>query len=126
MSVNVPISIGELWDKYTILLIKKEKITKINKVEIVMKEIEYLNILMNMYSYNEDDSFLQLYKVNLSLWDIEDKLRIKEKNNEFDDEFILLARNVYYTNDKRSEIKNNINMKYNSLIHEVKDYVDYK
>ena len=126
MSITVPISIGELWDKYTILLIKKEKIKDKSKIKNVIIEIEYLNKLMECYSYKEDVLFLNLQKVNLTLWEIEDKLRMKEKENIFENEFIELARSVYYTNDKRAEIKNEINILYNSLIHEVKDYVDYK
>jgi len=126
MSVNVPVSIGELWDKYTILLIKKEKIKDEKKRIHVLNEIEYLTSFMNCYSYKDNNLFLNLQKVNLELWDIEDKLRIKEKENVFDNEFIELARSVYYTNDKRAEIKKEINILFNSQIHEVKDYIDYK
>jgi len=126
MSINVPISIGELWDKYTILLIKRDKIKDQYKIKNVIIEMEYLNKLMVQYSYKEDELFLHLQKVNLTLWEIEDKLRIKEKENIFDNEFVELARSVYYTNDKRAEIKNKINIVYNSLIYEVKEYVDYK
>jgi len=126
MSVNVPISIGELWDKYTILLIKKEKIKDEQKIIYVLNEINCLDSLMNCYSYKNNDLFLNLQKVNLELWNIEDELRIKEKENVFDNEFIELARSVYYTNDKRAEIKKEINILFNSQIHEVKDYVDYK
>jgi len=126
MSVNVPISISELWNKYTILLIKKEKIKDKQKINYVLSEIKFLDSLMNLYSYKNNDLFIQLQKVNLELWNIEDKLRIKEKENVFDNEFIELARSVYYTNDKRAEIKKEINILFNSQIHEVKDYVDYK
>jgi len=126
MYVNVPVSIGELWDKYTILLIKKEKIKDEKKRIHVLNEIEYLTSFMNGYTYQNNNLFLNLQKVNLELWDIEDKLRIKEKENIFDEEFIELARAVYYTNDKRAEIKKEINILFNSQIHEVKDYVDYK
>jgi hypothetical protein len=126
MSLNVPISIGELWDKYSILLIKKEKIKDNNKIKTVATEIAHLNKLMDNYSYINNDLFIELQKINLNLWIIEDKLRIKEKECIFDNEFIDLARSVYYTNDKRAEIKNRINILYNSIIHEVKDYIDYK
>jgi len=126
MSVNIPISIGELWDKYTILLIKKEKIKDEQKISYVLNEIEYLDTLMNCYSYKDNNLFLNLQKANLKLWDIEENLRIKKKKNVFDNEFIKLARSVYYTNDKRAEIKKEINILFNSQIHEVKDYVDYK
>jgi len=126
MTINVPVSIGELWDKYTILLIKKEKVKDEKKIIYVLNEIEYLDKLMICYSYKDNNLFLNLQKINLELWDIEDKLRIKEKENIFDNEFIELARSVYYTNDKRAEIKKEINILFNSQIHEVKYYVDYK
>jgi len=126
MSVNVPISIGELWDKYTILLIKKEKVKDEKKIIYILNEIENLETLMTLFSFKNNNLFLNLQKVNLELWDIEDKLRIKEKENIFDNEFIELARSVYYTNDKRAEIKKEINILFNSQFYEVKDYVDYK
>jgi len=125
MSTSVPISIGKLWDKYSILLIKKEKIKNENKLKYIETEINYLDKLMSNYSYNEDNLFLNLKNINKKLWNIEDELRIKEKNQEFDSIFIELARSVYYTNDKRAEIKKKINIKFNSDIHEVKDYIKY-
>jgi hypothetical protein len=125
MSVCPPISIGELWDKYSILLIKREKIQNIEKRQIVQHEIELLEVLMNNYSYVDNECFINLKKVNERLWDIEDKLRIKEKDKYFDSEFIELARSVYFTNDKRAEIKNAINKIHNSNICEVKEYVEY-
>ena len=126
MSIKVPISIGELWDKYSILLIKKDKIIDENKLKHVCIEINYLDELMNNYSYKEDELFFNLKDINEKLWDIEDKLRIKELKKDFDEEFIKLARAVYYTNDKRSVIKTEINKKYNSNIYEVKNYVNYE
>jgi len=84
-----------------------------------------LRELMNQYSFETDKLFFHLKEVNTILWNIEDKIRIKEKEKMFDEEFIELARNVYYTNDKRADIKKQINIKYNSIIHEVKDYVNY-
>ena len=72
-----------------------------------------------------DDLFSQLKEVNLSLWNIEDQIRIKEKNKEFDDAFIELARSVYFKNDKRAEIKKSINQLSNSEITEEKFYADY-
>jgi hypothetical protein len=122
----VPVSIGELWDKYTILLIKNEKIIDERKLALVRTEITYLQEFMNKYEYQEDKLFIVLKEVNEKLWDIEDKLRIKESEKKFDNEFITLARAVYYTNDERSEIKRHINSHYNSTIYEVKEYVDYK
>jgi hypothetical protein len=125
MSVSIPISIGELWDKYSILLIKREKIQNKEKQNIVKHEIELLDSLMNNYSYNDNKFFINLKSVNEKLWEIEDKIRIKEKNNSFDSEFVDLARSVYFTNDKRAEIKNAINKTYNSNICEVKEYINY-
>jgi hypothetical protein len=125
MSLQVPISIGELWDKYTILLIKKEKITDVNKVHFVLNEIELLDKLMVNYSYSNNKLFSNLKKINEKLWEVEDQLRIKETQKQFDNDFIELARMVYYTNDKRAEIKKEINILFNSIIHEVKDYIKY-
>ena len=125
MSVSIPISIGELWDKYSILLIKREKIINKEKQNIVKHEIELLDSLMNNYSYTDNKFFINLKSVNEKLWEIEDKIRIKEKNHSFDLEFIELARSVYFTNDKRAEIKNAINKTYNSNICEVKEYANY-
>jgi hypothetical protein len=125
MTEKIPVSIGELWDKYSILLIKKEKISKSEKLIIVENEINILNENMNNYTWNESELFKKLKKINEKLWTIEDKLRIKECQKQFDDEFIQLARSVYYTNDMRAEIKGSINVHFNSNIHEVKDYVNY-
>lgn len=125
MSVKIDVSIGELWDKFTILLIKKEKIKDIEKRNFVLKEIELLNEKMKLFLLHRQPLFDELKKVNEKLWSIEDQLRIKEKNQIFDQEFIDLARAVYFTNDDRAKIKKEINIRYYSEIHEVKDYVDY-
>jgi CII-binding regulator of phage lambda lysogenization HflD len=126
MSENISVSIGELWDKYSILLIKKEKIKDKLKLDYVNNEIKSLDKIMRYYPYQSNELFKNLKKVNEKLWDIEDKLRIKESLKTFDNEFIELARSVYYTNDERAEIKRNINIIYDSLIHEIKDYINYK
>ena len=125
MSINIPVSIGELWDKYSILLIKYEKIVDVQKNALVRSEITYLQEYIDKYAYNKDNLFIQLKEVNEKLWDIEDKLRIKETEKAFDNEFITLARAVYYTNDERADLKRQINTLYNSTIFEVKDYVNY-
>ena len=125
MSIHIPVSIGELWDKYTILLIKQDKIKNEVKLKHVILEIKCLDEFMNKFSYKEHNLFLSLKNVNEILWDIEDKLRIKEQNRIFDNEFIELSRSVYTTNDKRCELKTQINVIFNSLIYEVKDYVNY-
>jgi hypothetical protein len=122
--VHVPVSIGELFDKYTILLIKKENIKDTTKLDMVLKEINYLYPYIN--NYNIDNIIInELKEVNNELWIIEDKIRIKELNKEFDDEFIKLARSVYITNDKRSQIKNKINYLLNSSLTDIKSYVNY-
>ena len=125
MNESVIVSIGELWDKFTILLIKKEKIKDINKLIYIDSEIKFLTSNMEKYKYIEDKLFSNLKNVNEKLWDIEDKIRKKEYEKVFDNEFIDLARLVYYTNDERSEIKKEINKKFNSIIYEVKDYISY-
>lgn len=121
----VNVSIGELWDKYTILLIKQEKIKNIEKLKSVSIEIQYLNENMSKYDFLTNDLFLDLKDINLRLWDIEDQLRIKEFNKEFDREFIDLARSVYITNDKRAVYKTKINNFFGSAVQEIKDYVKY-
>jgi hypothetical protein len=122
--VQVPISIGELCDKYTILLIKEEKITDEAKLLNIQKEMAYLkSLIVNLNIPME--KLTNLKYVNEKLWTIEDNIRIKEMNKEFDNDFIELARSVYITNDLRFEIKNNISKEYNSDILEVKCYVHY-
>lgn len=126
MSENIPVSIGELWDKYTILLIKKDNIHNEEKLKYVNLELELLDEFMVKYpNYRETNMFIDLLETNKSLWDIEDKLRVKESNKEFDNQFIELARAVYYTNDKRADIKKQINSLFSSVIHEVKEYIKY-
>ena len=123
--INAPISIGELVDKITILEIKKNKLQN-SKLENVLKELSYLRRLMEKNKIEiTDDLFTQLKEINLTLWDIEDQIRIKEKNKEFDNTFIELARSVYFKNDKRAEIKKNINLLSNSEITEEKFYSQY-
>ena len=123
--INVPISVGELIDKITILEIKKDKLKNL-KLENILKELSFLRaVIENNSIFIPDQIFFQLKSINLKLWDIEDKIRIKEKNKEFDNEFIELARSVYLNNDRRSEIKKELNMMFNSEIIEVKSYENY-
>ena len=123
--INAPISIGELIDKITILEIKKNKLQN-SKLENVLKELSFLRKLMAKHQIEiTDNLFTQLKEINLKLWNIEDQIRIKEKNKEFDNIFIELARSVYFTNDKRSEIKKRINLLSNSEITEEKSYTEY-
>lgn len=125
---TVPVSDGELIDKYTIVEIKTERICDINKKEKAKKEYDLLKFYVDKLStaYKLAELIHELKKVNESLWDIEDHIRKKEKSKEFDDEFIQLARNVYITNDKRAEVKNKINTITKSEIVEVKSYEKYQ
>lgn len=127
MTISVPVSNGELIDKFTILLIKKEFIQDQPKLVLVNTEIDYLNVYINNINKEFDINILfsELIEVNKQLWMIEDNIRKKEKNQEFDKEFIELARSVYFTNDKRCKIKNDINKVTNSSIYEVKSYEEY-
>ena len=123
--INAPISIGELVDKITILEIKKNKLQN-SKLKNVLKELSFLRKLMEKNQIEiTDDLFTQLKEINLKLWNIEDQIRIKEKNKEFDNIFIELARSVYFKNDKRAEIKKRINQLSNSEITEEKSYSEY-
>ena len=123
----IPVSNGELMDKYSILLIKKEFINDLTKTNYVNQEITYLLEYVNKIktTYNIDEVFNKLIEVNKKLWVIEDKLRVKEKKQEFDKEFIELARSVYFTNDERAVLKKQINEDTDSNIFEVNSYEKY-
>jgi hypothetical protein len=123
--IQVPVSVGELCDKYTILLIKKEKITDEVKLSNIQKELSYLESIVADLNVPYSNIY-ELKTVNEKLWDIEDNIRIKEMHKEFDNEFIQLARSVYVTNDMRFEIKNEISKLSKSDILEVKSYNKYK
>jgi len=124
MEILVPISLGELYDKISILLIKKEKISDFKKLENIQKELDLLQSIAEKYDI--DGKFhTELYHTNLKLWDVEDQLRIEEKNKDWGDDFVQLARSVYFLNDKRSEIKKEINLQYGSNIIEEKSYEKY-
>ena len=124
-SILAPISIGELIDKITILEIKQIYMTGI-KLKNIKKEMKLLNnILQEKKLEINNDLINNLKKVNKNLWEIEDNIRIKESNKEFDKEFIQLARSVYIENDKRASIKREINQKYNSDLVEEKSYKKY-
>jgi len=117
----IPVSIGELYDKYTILQIKKEKINNIDKLAYITTELTHLQPLIDKFKL-ELELLEKIKNVNERLWEIEDNIRIKEAKLEFDEEFINLARLVYKTNDERYSIKAVINNIYNSVIQEIKDY----
>ena len=127
--IYIETSVGELIDKITILEIKKSKIS--NNEKIVQIEKEYISLIdttkkidnfkMEDFKKHKDN----LKKINLKLWEIEDKLRILEKEKKFDNSFIELARSVYINNDQRAKIKSLINDLSGSNIREVKDYNEY-
>ena len=121
---HVPVSIGELFDKYTILQIKKERITQEHKLSMVEKELAYLKTYIDKYPL-ESKLVNELKEINEELWVIEDNIREKERRSEFDKEFIGLARRVYITNDKRSETKNKINSILKSELMDIKSYTQY-
>lgn len=125
--IYVPVSVGELIDKLSILHIKKIKITNEEKLILVNKEFELLYNLSSVYLDNPEVESLyhKLCEVNEKLWDIEDRLRVIETEKRFEGEFIDFARKVYFTNDERFRLKNEINMITDSEIREVKDYVKY-
>jgi len=120
----VPVSIGELIDKYTILQIKQNKIQNMEKKAIIEKELLYLQPFVDKYYFNKD-LIDELRNINEKLWIIEDNIRHKEKLQSFDNEFINFARSVYITNDKRYEIKNKLNELCNSELFEIKSYTSY-
>ncbi len=128
MNVNVEISIGEFFDKITILEIKKERINNANKLVNINKELDGLNNLLTRLTFSRDDvaqEVVELRKINEKLWEIEDDIREKESQKAFDERFVELARAVYITNDKRSEIKRGINLKLGSDFVEEKSYEEY-
>ena len=123
------ISAGELLDKISILEIKLERVKdaagqkEIKKEYKILKEIQNSSIKMT----NETkDLFKAVKDINIVLWDVEDKLRIYEKNKDFGKEFIELARQVYFNNDSRAKVKNEINILLKSNFREIKQYINYK
>ncbi len=127
MLINTPISLGELVDKISILMIKKENISDSIKLQHVNKELEFLQKTLKKYiSEDEINEFLlKLVNINSKLWDIEDDIRECERKKSFDQTFIDLARSVYFTNDERAKVKNNINKAFGSELVEVKSYEEY-
>ena len=121
------ISLGELLDKISILEIKKKKIKNKKKLIFINNEYKILNKIKKKMKFNKRIYFFynQLKKVNQALWNIENRIRMHEKLSKFDKNFILLARKVYKTNDKRSLIKLRINTLMGSNIVEMKSYSKY-
>jgi hypothetical protein len=128
MKIEIPISCGELVDKLTILEIKGKLITESDKLYEVKKEFKKLSATFKILL--ESNPLVQKYYdellfINTELWQIEDEIRECEKNNDFGDNFIKLARSVYKTNDQRFHLKNDINKLFNSNIKEQKSYKVY-
>jgi len=129
MNVNIEVSIGEFFDKLTILEIKKENITDNAKLVNIQKELDYLGARLESLPYSRDDvsdEVAELKSINRKLWKIEDDIREKESNKEFDGAFIDLARSVYFINDERSNVKRRINIKLGSDFVEEKSYEEYQ
>lgn len=123
--MEIEVSIGEIVDKLSILHIKKTNIKDESKLSNIEKEYQYLNDIVFNKLNIENDDFTKLVEINTELWEVEDDIRDKERSKEFDEIFIELARSVYFTNDKRSQIKKEINIKYGSLFVEEKSYQKY-
>ena len=122
--MQIEVSIGEVVDKWTILSIKFLNITDKDKLNNITKERNYLNMEISPEILH-DPLTDQLLVVNKNLWDVEDRLRDCERNKVFDDHFVQLARSVYILNDKRANIKKEINIKYGSDFVEEKSYQPY-
>jgi len=120
-SKRVPVSIGEYIDKITILAIKSRRITDKDKVQNVLRELNQL-VLLDSEKIIDTDLYRKLIRVNEDLWEVEDAIRVKERNQQFDDEFIELARSVYRLNDRRADLKRQINLQYESELMEEKSY----
>ena len=124
----IKISWGDLFDKLTILQIKLKNLDDKNALWNVKIEHDQILEIYNsnfLQNANAKSLIADLKQINEKLWNIEDKIRDKEKNKNFDKEFIELARNVYITNDQRARIKRNINEIFGSEIMEEKSYSDY-
>ena len=125
--LSVPVSVGELIDKLSILQVKKIKVTNTDKLLFINKEYDLLHEMSSEFLQRKD--ILKIYddliNTNLKLWEVEDELRVIESTKNFDDTFTELARLVYYTNDERFRLKDKINSLTNSEIKEQKDYKKY-
>ena len=126
--IHVPVSPGEVLDKITILEIKSERMSDPEKVANVRVELALLQETWSQAVAEDDvirELHAQLKEINEGLWEIEDDIRDKERVKEFDARFIELARSVYFTNDRRSEVKKKLNLHLGSQIIEEKSYQDY-
>ena len=127
MLINTPVSLGELLDKISILVIKEKKILDNKKQHYIKNELDILNeTLERSISHSKVKEYIKrLIEINSELWIIEDDIRDCERKKIFDQKFIELARAIYITNDKRSKIKLEINNKFGSKLVEVKSYKKY-
>ena len=126
--IKVALSVGELIDKITILQLKMKFIKNKKQLKNVNNELETLRPLLkenNLETSEINRHFSELYEINLELWKIEDKIREKERQTDFGSEFVSLARSVYFTNDKRAEIKKKLNLVSGSVLIEEKSYAKY-
>ena len=128
MKISVPISVGELFDKISILEIKKIKIkdkTKLQDIKFELNALKQILTKKRLHKKNNKEQYTKLFNINKRLWNIEDKKRSYEKSKKFDKAFIELARKVYLLNDRRAKIKNKINHISGSMIREIKSYEKY-
>lgn len=123
--MRIEVSIGEIVDKLSILQIKLENITDEDKLVNIKKEFNYLYSIVFKDLKIQLEDYQPLLNINKELWGIEDDIRDEERAKRFGERFIEVARAVYFTNDKRSQIKKDINIKYGSEFVEEKSYQDY-
>jgi hypothetical protein len=123
--MKIEVSNGEIIDKITIIQIKLERIKDKVKRANLRKEFNELNTASSSILKTSDPLYMSLYNVNCELWDIEDHIRDLERKKDFGEDFILTARSVYIKNDKRSELKREINIKTSSGLIEEKSYEKY-
>jgi Zn-dependent oligopeptidase len=123
--MKIEVSNGEIIDKLTIIQIKLERIKDKVKLVNLQKEYDELKSASSSILPATDPLYNSLYKVNCELWDIEDRIRDLERKKDFGEEFVSTARSVYFKNDKRSEIKREINIKTLSGLIEEKSYEKY-
>lgn len=123
--MKIEVSNGEIIDKLTIIQIKLERIKDKDKLVNLKKEYDELISVSSSVISTTDPLYIALYEVNCELWDIEDHIRDLERNKDFGDDFISTARSVYFKNDRRSELKREINIKTSSGLIEEKSYEKY-
>ena len=128
--IYIEVSAGELFDKISILEIKKSRIKDKEKLSHVETELKSLNETLKKNKLDKIDGFLKdciqdLTNINIALWEAEDLKRKFEKDKNFGEEFIKVSRAIHFKNDERSNVKRQINVHTNSIIREVKDYVNY-